>query len=148
MCSLKKILKSRHKRKYLLQFQAFISIPLYSCALLHTCQWFAMLSGDGNILTCWGKICHECWNLVVWKVFLLFTGSIKSFKQSSIVNLLLHVPCFQIDQITVYIKLYISLHFIKRLLIIFHNITRFLSYVPKVSQKNSFQFGINTFNSN
>jgi len=58
----------------------------------------------------------------------------------------MYVPCFQIDKLTLYIKLYIPLHFINKLLksmllsaifnllsmltfMIFHNITSFLSYV-------------------
>ena len=71
----------------------------------------------------------------------MFTSSIKRVS----VNLLLYVPCFQIDQLTVYIKLYISLTDSQKAshsqlfstcymytFMIFHNITSFLSYVTKL----------------
>ena len=74
-----------------------------------SCQWFAMLSCDGNRLTHRNKIClFQYLAFVVWKLLHRFQALLKAF-QSSIVNLLLYVLCFQIDQLTVYIKLYISL---------------------------------------
>mgnify|MGYP007091384108 CR=1 FL=1 len=80
------------------------------------------------------------------------------YVQSFIVNLLLYVPCFQIDQLLADIKLYISLtdslqasrsqlfstcYMYTSTIMIFHNITSFLSYVT-VGQTISFQFDINT----
>ena len=68
--------------------------------------------------------------------------------QSSIVNLLLYVPSFQIDQLTVYTKVYISLAYYLKAsrsqlfslicvytFMIFHNFTSFLSHVTKLVQQ-------------
>ena len=76
-----------------------------------------MLSGDGNRLTLRSKIClSQCLGCMkgVAHVYRLYK---KEF-QSSIVNLLLYVPCFQIYQLTVYILScifhYISLNLYKQ----------------------------------
>jgi len=78
----------------------------------------------------------------------MFTGSMK-IVQSFIVNLLLYVPCFQIDQLTV--QLYKVVHFesqsaISNLLYVYRY--DFSIICDKVSQTISFQFDINTFNNN
>ena len=92
LCSLEKMLKIRPKRKHLLQFQTYLfvfSIPLYSCALLYTCQWFAILSDDGNRLTPWSKIyISQCVALVA-HVYRLYENSSVIYSQPVIVCSLL-----------------------------------------------------------